>query len=400
MLCSYCVNMNLLTRRGLLFVLAVASFSFVFVKEIHASSFDKQSSVSTKYETQDWSFEQRGPILAIGDVHADPYSLIDILIRAGVINSKGLFVAHERGKFSHIVFLGDYADKGPYTRGVWDLLLFLEKETSKHGIDLILHVGNHDKMIQLENFTRMEEADLVYFSENSFGAETAEIGVSRTVLQSPYKKLMERMRLMTRIGRYFFVHAGFGDPDYFMDFMDRNGIGEFNRVYTQFVVDQHENLRSKLEGVRRDVTEVHPLLEYWDFKSPQGPSGLPNTPLWSRDLMNGKFDSDKLTEIMERLEVDLIVHGHTVTKSREPSFNFGGATLDLDTNISGSYLRKDSRASLSAAILDETGGVEILSSAKDSGFKRGLNSEAYHWFRTRLSPSSKHCEVQFLYSNN
>ena len=72
------------------------------------------------------------PIYAIGDIHGQRTMLEDALAR---IESDG-------GANARVVFLGDYTDRGPDSRGVLDLLI----EGQRAGRDWIMLRGNHDRM--------------------------------------------------------------------------------------------------------------------------------------------------------------------------------------------------------------------------------------------------------------
>ncbi|MEM6304043.1 MAG: metallophosphoesterase family protein [Pseudomonadota bacterium] len=84
------------------------------------------------------------PIYAIGDIHGQLAELHRVLA----------LIAADGGKDAHIVFLGDYTDRGPDSKGVLDLLI--------HGRDTgrnwTLLKGNHDRMFEwfMEPYPRHE----------------------------------------------------------------------------------------------------------------------------------------------------------------------------------------------------------------------------------------------------
>ena len=75
------------------------------------------------------------PIYAIGDIHGQLPELHRLL---GLIEDDG-------GKDAKIVFLGDYTDRGPDSRGVIDLLI----EGKNGGRNWTFIKGNHDQMFEL-----------------------------------------------------------------------------------------------------------------------------------------------------------------------------------------------------------------------------------------------------------
>lgn len=70
--------------------------------------------------------------LAIGDIHGCPRSLEALLDKLSEYNDR------------QFIFIGDYIDRGPDSRGVIDLLLDFRKEQ-----DCIFLRGNHEQMLQI-----------------------------------------------------------------------------------------------------------------------------------------------------------------------------------------------------------------------------------------------------------
>lgn len=75
------------------------------------------------------------PIYAIGDIHGQRAELTRVL---ALIEADG-------GPDAQIVFLGDYTDRGPDSRGVLDLLI----EGQKSGRNWAFLMGNHDRMFRM-----------------------------------------------------------------------------------------------------------------------------------------------------------------------------------------------------------------------------------------------------------
>ncbi|WP_170417428.1 metallophosphoesterase family protein [Ruegeria atlantica] len=73
------------------------------------------------------------PIYAVGDIHGQLDMLHAALAR----------IEAEGGPDARIVFLGDYVDRGPDSRGVLDLLI----EGQRAGRNWIMVKGNHDRMM-------------------------------------------------------------------------------------------------------------------------------------------------------------------------------------------------------------------------------------------------------------
>ncbi|MFY2823049.1 metallophosphoesterase family protein [Ruegeria sp. MALMAid1280] len=72
------------------------------------------------------------PIYAVGDIHGQHEMLEDAL----------RLVEQDGGPDARVVFLGDYVDRGPNSRGVLDLLI----EGQRAGRNWVMVKGNHDRM--------------------------------------------------------------------------------------------------------------------------------------------------------------------------------------------------------------------------------------------------------------
>jgi serine/threonine protein phosphatase 1 len=75
------------------------------------------------------------PIYAIGDIHGQLNELHRVLA----------LIEQDGGRDAQIVFLGDYTDRGPDSRGVIDLLI----EGKNTGRNWTFIKGNHDQMFEL-----------------------------------------------------------------------------------------------------------------------------------------------------------------------------------------------------------------------------------------------------------
>nr|WP_256369262.1 metallophosphoesterase family protein [Ruegeria sp. HKCCA5426] len=73
------------------------------------------------------------PIYAVGDIHGQLDMLQDALSR----------IEKDGGPDARVVFLGDYVDRGPNSRGVLDLLI----EGRRAGRNWVMVKGNHDRMM-------------------------------------------------------------------------------------------------------------------------------------------------------------------------------------------------------------------------------------------------------------
>jgi hypothetical protein len=88
------------------------------------------------------TFQDVRRIVAIGDVHGDYQSLLDLLRTAALVDAKGAWT----GGATHLVLTGDMTDRGDHSGQVLDLLMDLEPQARKAGGRLHALIGNHEAM--------------------------------------------------------------------------------------------------------------------------------------------------------------------------------------------------------------------------------------------------------------
>jgi len=88
----------------------------------------------------EWSGVEK--IVAIGDLHGDYQNFVKILLGTQVVDNNLHWMA---GK-THLVQTGDIPDRGPDARGIFDLLMRLEKEAENAGGMVHALIGNHEEL--------------------------------------------------------------------------------------------------------------------------------------------------------------------------------------------------------------------------------------------------------------
>lgn len=154
------------------------------------------------------------PIYAIGDIHGH----IDKLERAlALVDADG-------GPDAHIVFMGDYVDRGPDSKAVIDRLI----DGKTVGRNWTFLKGNHDRMFEwfLEDFPREDPhlpVELYYLQDRIGGSQTlASYGVdagprarkwdvhqqARIAVPSAHIAFLQSLKSYHAHGPLLFVHAG------------------------------------------------------------------------------------------------------------------------------------------------------------------------------------------------
>lgn len=154
------------------------------------------------------------PLYAIGDIHGQRDMLEGALER----------ISADGGPEARIVFLGDYCDRGPDTRGVMDILATGMAE----GRNWVCLKGNHDRMFEwfMEDAPRHDPHLLVgyhWLHERIGGLETLESygvtfpdrtrlkdvhAMAKDAVPQSHVDLLRKLDLSHGTDRHFFVHAG------------------------------------------------------------------------------------------------------------------------------------------------------------------------------------------------
>ena len=136
-------------------------------------------------------------IIAIGDIHGCRAMLASLLQRC---------FRYAGGRPTRLVFLGDYIDRGPDSRGVVETLIGLQHEMRDRVVCLR---GNHEVLL----LEALAKDDMGLWLFNGADTTLASYGVDH-VAALPPEHLVWYAALKPSLddGRRFFVHAGI-DPD-------------------------------------------------------------------------------------------------------------------------------------------------------------------------------------------
>ncbi len=238
------------------------------------------------------------PIYVVGDIHGQ----IDMLQEAlGRIKDDG-------GPRARVVFIGDYTDRGPDSRGVIDLLL----NGLAAGQDWICLMGNHDRMFSMfmEDYPRTDARLLVgyhWLHEKIGGIQT---------LQS------------------YGVEVEAGDRIYQVHARARAAVPQEHRTFLNGLRYQH---------LERELLFVHAGIRPGVPMDQQAPDDL----IWIRD----EFTNDATKH------AHMVVHGHT----HIPAPQHYGNRVNIDSGAGyGHALTAAVFEGRSCWVLGETGRVPLL----------------------------------------
>lgn len=154
------------------------------------------------------------PIYAIGDIHGQAEELDRVL---ELIEADG-------GRDAQVVFLGDYTDRGPDSKGVLDRLI----EGKASGRNWVMLKGNHDRLFEwfMEDEPRHDPHMIIgfhWFHERIGGRETVQSygldasagkrikelhAEARQAIPRSHVKFLRALDLSFETDDMFFCHAG------------------------------------------------------------------------------------------------------------------------------------------------------------------------------------------------
>ncbi len=133
-------------------------------------------------------------IYAVGDIHGMLSKLERLLDRIPFREDR-----------DRLVFLGDYVDRGPDSRGVVNRVLRLITE----GLDVVCLRGNHE--IMMENYLRDEDVAFFLVNGGSSTVHSYSVGNEdgRCIVPDAHKNFLRGLKKFYETDDYLFVHAGF-----------------------------------------------------------------------------------------------------------------------------------------------------------------------------------------------
>lgn len=151
----------------------------------------------------------KGPVAIIGDLHGQLEKLNDILEQLRALSD------YDR---RWIVFLGDFVDRGPDSRGVIEAILRLREEHPR----TTAICGNHDlgmatslRIVPQSDYSDWEERWTAYYDADatfaSYGATYPDLDDLYRAVPDEHKEFLANLPWAVEHPRLYFVHAGL-DP--------------------------------------------------------------------------------------------------------------------------------------------------------------------------------------------
>lgn len=132
--------------------------------------------------------KEQNRIIAIGDIHGEYYKLKKLIKKLKLLPNDKL------------IFLGDYINRGLYSKEVIEYLMYLDKL-----YDCTFLFGNHE-IFFLQSLKGNEFAKAMF--ENNGGKETIDSYGSIDNILKIHKEFFKKLKFYFATDDYLFVHAG------------------------------------------------------------------------------------------------------------------------------------------------------------------------------------------------
>jgi len=258
---------------------------------------DSMTYALAKFEAPKWHVTTDQPLFVLGDIHGQYDRLVCNLQDNNIIDEQ----LNWNFGGGHLVFAGDFADRGDkVTEALW-LIYKLEKQAQKAGGDVHMVLGNHEMMI-LNN-------DLRYIADK-YEALSENTGLNHTGLFHPNSVMGEWLRnrpAMIKINDLLIVHGGVS-PQLMARFKTIDAVNTYVNQF--FMAGLNPQNKAELDLITTSFG-----------------------PFWYRGYFMKRSKYPKITEeeldqVMAQLDVNTILVGHT--ENDELSAYFNGKIMDVN----------------------------------------------------------------------
>ena len=327
----------------------------------------------------DWHWTGIEKVVSISDVHGAYGGMERTLKNAGILDDSLDWAA---GK-THLVITGDILDRGPDSRKVMDLIMYLEPQAEAAGGAVHLLLGNHEVMnlvgdlryVAVEEYAAFvadespqerERWFRIYYDQQALvvdeDALRAEFNSSRPPgffghrrafrSDGKYGKWLLTKPLIVVIDGTAYVHGGLSPLVAEIGLNGVNGtmksdlvayVEQIGVLYDAGVLDPAENFydhRSILENLApRDDSELTATIDsVIGMSDGAGAIHDSNSPLWYRGNVGcgPLIEVDRIDRALQAIGARRVVIGHTPTLTRRVLSRLYGRVVEIDTGMNKS----------------------------------------------------------------
>ncbi|MES2780062.1 MAG: metallophosphoesterase [Bacteroidota bacterium] len=278
-----------------------------FMVRIPNADQDSFSVIIRKHNAiQSAEWPEPSKMVVISDIEGNFSGLYGFLLRNKVIDKNYNWIFGN----GHVVFLGDFVDRGPHTIQVLWLIYSLEEKAIRSNGRVHYILGNHEVM-NIQGIAKDADPKSVKLSQEITGKENWKDAYK--VLYSSKSVMGEWLRsknAIEKIGKTLFVHGG---------------------------------ISPKILAFRPDITTINDLIrqsldsnlyDHYDRMDLSALIAGREGVLWYRGLVQSYKYYEKATpidfdKILQHFQVTKIVIGHTLNKDIATDFNGGLIKIDV-----------------------------------------------------------------------
>ncbi|UCC41259.1 MAG: metallophosphoesterase, partial [Candidatus Aminicenantes bacterium] len=300
-------------------------------------------------------------IIAIGDLHGDYESFLNILQQTRIIDKEHHWIA---GKV-HLVQIGDIFDRGSQPKEILNLLMKLEKEAEEAGGKVHVLIGNHEMIniagrafdftgyVSLGQFVSFLPGKYKEEIETKFRKSLGENSPTETSSNSSFDPNLEvEWRKFLKDATSSRNHPA--RRKYFQNLIEKYGEWIINKnavIKINDIIFVHGGLNEKYS--KRKLKDLNKAIQK-EMKSLAAATKSSfsrnvqsrivydsNGPLWYRELAHGeeKYFLDEVDRILKNLKARYMVIAHTpkLIDNKDDMKRFNGKIWIIDTGISTVY---------------------------------------------------------------
>lgn len=260
------------------------------------------SKLTHNYPIEKHSYNKPAQLFAVSDIEGNLPALIALLKSGGVINDQWHWTF---GK-GHLVFTGDFVDRGSQVLEVLWFVYALEEQALAAGGKVHFILGNHEVMNLAGDSTYVHP--LYLHQTQQLHKNYAAIFGEQSVLG----RWLVAKNIVEKIGPFLFLHAGISP-------------------YTNAMQASVQQLNQLARPLYRDTTGEGPNLESTIVMSEIGP-------YWYRGYYTGTQKATQATidSTLSLFGVKYIVTGHTIV-ANQITRHFNNKVINIDVHHAGGH---------------------------------------------------------------
>lgn len=255
---------------------------------VHVPNADKdhfEAKLKGSHNTEADEYPMPAKLLVISDLEGNYNGLYSFLTNNGVMDKTYNWTF----KDGHVVFVGDFVDRGEYVTQVLWLIYMLEEKAKQHNGKVHYILGNHEVMNLQGNVNYVRTAYVKTAQQISGQQDCNKAYKYLFSTSSELGKWLRTKNIIEKIGPYIFVHAGINHQ-----LLD----------YKPTITSLNETVRTHMDAIPDSGTLAAFIMSKYG-------------PFWYRGMVRStkrykKMPTKHFNEVLAYFKAEKIVIGHTL----------------------------------------------------------------------------------------